>query len=108
MKAGSRKPVLRRALCALALSLCPALVSADEKTDAVRELIPWLLDSKESLTGIRFADVIAATSGKTIIPFDPADADDRRILKQIGTAMGEVHRARGGARWRRHRAGAAG
>ncbi|HEX8310607.1 MAG TPA: hypothetical protein VF614_04760 [Chthoniobacteraceae bacterium] len=65
---------------------------ADEKADAVRDLIPWLLDEKESLKGIRFADVIAATSGKKILPFGPADADDQRVLRQIGSAMDEVLR----------------
>jgi hypothetical protein len=36
--------------------------------------------------------VIAATSGKKIYPFDPADPSDRRILARIGTAMDEVLR----------------
>lgn len=53
--------------------------NADEKADAVRRLIPWILDEGESLRGIRFADVIAATSGKRVIPIDRADKDDQRV-----------------------------
>ena len=65
-------------------------VPADEKSKAVETLIPWLLDQNTALKGLRFADVIAATSGRRIIPVDRADNDDRRILAVIGTALDAV------------------
>jgi hypothetical protein len=81
--------MLRRVLPFLVLALLlPA--RADEKTGSVQTLIPWLLDDSQSFKGLRFADVIAATSGKRIIPVDPKDADDQRILAQIGVALNEV------------------
>ena len=77
----------------LFIALTIALISparADEKAIAVQKLIPWLLDESDSLKGIRFADVIATTSGKRVLAVDPHDKDDQRILAQIGMAMNEV------------------
>lgn len=68
----------------------PSKGGADEKAGAVQTLIPWLLDDAQAFKGIRFADVIAATSGKRVLPVDPKDADDQRILAQIGAALNEV------------------
>lgn len=65
---------------------CPA----DEKSDALQTLIPWLLDDSTAFKGVLFADVIAATSGKRILPFDKRDKDDQRILERIGAAMEKV------------------
>lgn len=62
----------------------------DEKAAAVQRLIPWILDEGEALKGIRFADVIAATAGKRVIPIDRADADDQRVLAAIGTSLNAV------------------
>jgi hypothetical protein len=81
------------ARCVAALSLVflfgpPA--NADEKPGAVQTLIPWLLDEADSFKGIPFADVIAATSGKRVVPVDRQDKDDQRILAQIGEALTEV------------------
>jgi hypothetical protein len=76
-------------LIALLLCLTPS-AGADEKPNPVQTLIPWLLDEADSFKGIRFADVIAATSGKRVLPVDPKDADDQRILGQIGSALDEV------------------
>lgn len=36
------------------------------------------------------ADVIAATSGKRVLPVDPKDPEDKRIVDQIGKALDEV------------------
>ena len=63
---------------------------ADEKSTAVQTLIPWLLDESEALKGIAFAEVIAVTSGKRVIPIDRADKDTQRILGEIGHALDEV------------------
>lgn len=79
---------MRRLLLPLLLTLATA--SADDKADAVKTLIPWLLDEKQTLRDIRFADVVAATSGKKVIAIDPKDRDDQRVLAQIGTALDTV------------------
>jgi hypothetical protein len=79
---------MRRLLLPLLLTLATA--SADDKADAVKTLIPWLLDEEQTLRDIRFADVVAATSGKKVIAIDPKDRDDQRVLAQIGTALDTV------------------
>ncbi len=81
--------MLRHVLPILACALLLP-VRADEKAASVQTLIPWLLDDSQSFKGLRFADVIAATSGKRIIPVDPKDDDDQRILTQIGASLNEV------------------
>src|SRR5947209_2460997 len=58
---------------------------------AVDALIPWLLDEKNALQGIPFPEVIKAATGKQVLPFRN-DEIDRRVLKQIGTALDEVVR----------------
>lgn len=63
---------------------------AEEKPGAVRQLIPWLLDESSALKGIPFADVIAATSGKRVLPVDRSDKDTQRILTEIGHALDDV------------------
>jgi len=63
---------------------------AEDKPSPIQTLIPWLLDEASSFKGIRFADVISATSGKRVIPFDPQDADDQRVVAAIGPALTEV------------------
>jgi hypothetical protein len=63
---------------------------ADEKPPLVNTLIPWLLEESANLKGIAFADVIAATSGKRVIPIDRKDAETRRILAEIGHALDAV------------------
>jgi hypothetical protein len=78
-----------RLLSALLVSFAPG-AGADEKADAVRTLIPWILDEQAALKGIRFADVIAATSGKRVIPIDRTDRDDQRVLAAVGTALDTV------------------
>ena len=67
-----------------------AVARADEKADKVHTLIPWLLDEADSFKGIRFADVIAATSGKRVLPVDRGDANDQRVLARVGAALTEV------------------
>ena len=81
---------MRHLLLLLALLLAAATTFADDKADAVKTLIPWLLDESDSLKGIRFADVIAATSGKKVIAIGAKDKDDQRVLAQIGTALDGV------------------
>ena len=77
--------------CIVALPLAGMAQSAPKKeSDAVQTLIPWLLDDAEAFKGIRFADVIAATSGKRVLPVDSKDPEDKRIVDQIGKALDEV------------------
>jgi hypothetical protein len=79
-----------RALC-LALALAIILPArGDEKASPVQKLIPWLLDEADSLKGIPFSEVIAATSGKRVLPIDSQDKDDQRILETIGAVMNDV------------------
>jgi hypothetical protein len=81
---------MRRLMLPVLLLLSTLSGFADETTDAVNKLIPWLLDENDALKGIRFADVIAATSGKKVIPMDAKDKDDQRVLAQIGVALDAV------------------
>lgn len=67
-----------------------ALAPAEEKSSAVRQLIPWLLDEEAALKGIPFADVINATSGKRVIPVDQKDKATARMLAAIGKALDAV------------------
>ena len=48
----------------------PAHGDEEKKSDST-ELIEWLLAEERDLRGIDFAQVLAATSGKKIIPLDP-------------------------------------
>lgn len=75
----------------LFLSLTFAAIStAEEKSSAVRQLIPWLLEEDAALKGILFSDVISATSGKRVVPVDRKDKDTARILAAVGKALDEV------------------
>jgi hypothetical protein len=53
----------------------------------VDQLIPWLLDEESQLRGIPFGEVILDATGKRVLPFDPKSQTDRRVIKQIGTAL---------------------
>jgi hypothetical protein len=77
-------------VCSVFALAAVSAVSGDESKQAVQTLIPWLLDEQAAFKGIRFADVIAATSGKQVIKIDRADPDDQRILGAIGTALEAV------------------
>lgn len=53
-------------------------------------LIPWLLQEKEGLAQLPFADVILAATGKKIIAVDPKNETDQRVLKELGAVLDEV------------------
>lgn len=89
MQRASSCRLLRTLGCLCCALACP-VARADDKSDAVGTLIPWLLDASESLKGIRFADVVAATSGKRVLPVSRADKDDQRILAGIGAVLDAV------------------
>ncbi len=63
---------------------------ADDKSDAVRQFIPWLLDESTALKSIPFGEVIAATTGKRVLSLDRADKDTQRILAEIGHAIDDM------------------
>ncbi len=77
-----------RSLFLLLVAASTAL--GEEKPGAVQQLIPWLLDESSALKGIPFAEVIAATSGKRVLPLDRADKETQRILAEIGRALDDV------------------
>jgi len=82
----------RRYLLALCIAAFAPLTLADDRPNVVQTLIPWLLDESESLKGIPFSEVIAATSGKRVLPVDRADKETQRILAAIGVTLDEVLR----------------
>ncbi len=67
-------------------------LGGEEHSGNVQKLIPWLLEENASFRGILFSDVIIATTGRQILPFDKTDLQDQRILREIGTVMDEVLR----------------
>ena len=54
------------------------------------QLIPWLLDEDRQLRGIPFSEVIFDTTGKKVLPFDPKNEVDQRVVKQISAACDET------------------
>ena len=79
-----------RLLTAIFLVLALSAIAKDDKPNVVQTLIPWLLDEGDALKGIPFSDVIAATSGRRVLPLDRVDKDTQRILAAIGHALDEV------------------
>ena len=66
-----------------------AAPSSTEKA-AVDALIPWLLQEDAQLRGIPFSEVIFDATGKRVLPFNPKDEIDARVLKQISAVLDEV------------------
>jgi hypothetical protein len=57
---------------------------------AIDRLIPWLLDEQRQLRGIAFSQVIFDTTGKRVLPADPKNDPDARIVRQITAALDET------------------
>jgi hypothetical protein len=66
-----------------------AASQTNEKTP-VDALIPWLLQEDAQLRGIPFREVIFDATGKRVLPFNPKDEIDARVLKQISAVLDEV------------------
>ncbi|CAN5591619.1 hypothetical protein BH18VER1_BH18VER1_06010 [soil metagenome] len=66
-----------------------ASTSPDSDTPAA-SLIHWLLQRDDGLRELPFAEVIRAATGKSIVPINPADDNDARVLKAIGAGLDEV------------------
>ena len=64
-------------------------VAADSKT-ATEEASSSLMRDEVSMSGIPFAEVVKAATGKVILPFDPGSAPDRELLARIGGALDTV------------------
>src|SRR5437870_2231640 len=67
----------------------PTPATAHSKA-AVDQLIPWLLDQDRQLRGIPFTDLIVDVTGKKVLPFDPKNEVDQRVIKQISAACDET------------------
>jgi hypothetical protein len=82
---------LRFVLLILTLAcIAPAGAREEKSTSAAATFIPWLLEGKEELSQMPFGDVIRYATGKKVLPMNPDDPDDQRVLKQIGAALDEI------------------
>jgi hypothetical protein len=76
--------MLRTAALLLALAAIIPLRAEEKKSDA-SEFIGWLLQEDRDLKGIPFSEVLASTTGKKILPVDPAS--DQAWLEKLGTIL---------------------
>lgn len=58
----------------------------------IGKMIAAVAQADGELKGISFADVVKATTGKHILPFDSQNETDRELLSKIGVALDEVIR----------------
>jgi hypothetical protein len=70
-------------------SATPATAATTAKAP-VDQLIPWLLDEDRQLRGVLFSEVIFDTTGRRVLPFDPKNEVDQRVVKQISAACDET------------------
>jgi len=78
-----------RALFVVVAFLSSISVATNAK-EPVDQLIPWLLDEDRQLQGIAFSEVIFDTTGKHVLPVDPKNEIDQRVIKQIAAACDET------------------
>ncbi len=69
-------------------ALCPALAQTNSSDS--QKLIGWLLEDDRELSGVPFADVVQATSGKRLIAFDRTNEVDRALLAKISSVLDRV------------------
>ena len=83
---------LRAPLAAVALALISTAHAQQEnaRDSAAATFVPWLLQGKEELSQMPFSDVIHYATGKKVLAIDRDDADDARVLKQVGAALEQV------------------
>jgi hypothetical protein len=86
--------ILVRSATAPVASICladePPALQKSQAQAPVDQLIPWLLDEDRQLRGIPFAEVIFDTTGKNVLPVDPKNEIDQRVIKQISAACDET------------------
>lgn len=75
--------MIRKAAVALLIGL--GTLQAQEKKSDASEFIDWLLQDERDLKGIPFSEVLGATTGKKILPVDPAA--DKPWLEKLGAAL---------------------
>ena len=83
--------MLLRAAALLALLLCaqgPAMAADREQSKDTGTLISWLLQDGRDMKEIPFPVVLAATTGKNIIPIEPES--DRAWLDRLGKVLDRV------------------
>jgi len=71
-------------LADLSGSATPATTAADAP---VNQLIRWLLDEDRQLRGLPFAEVIFDTTGKRVLPVNPKNEIDQRVMRQISVGL---------------------
>ena len=76
----------------LSWSQSPVPSAAPVPKSPVDTLIPWLLQEGTGLRGIPFEEVILAATGKHVLPVDPKNETDQRVIKQISGVLDEVMR----------------
>jgi hypothetical protein len=74
-------------LADLSGSATPATTAADAP---VNQLIRWLLDENRQLRGIPFAEVIFDATGKRVLPVNPKNEIDHRMMRQISAACDDT------------------
>ena len=73
------------------LFLCAAILArAGENKSATATAIAAVVEAGGELKGIPFAEVIKATTGNQVLPFDLKSEADRELLSKIGGALDEV------------------
>jgi hypothetical protein len=75
--------MIRKAAVALFIGL--GTLQAQEKKSDAAEFIGWLLQDERDLKGIPFSEVLASTTGKKILPVDPAM--DQAWLNKLGAIL---------------------
>jgi hypothetical protein len=70
---------------AVALFIGLGTLQAQEKKSDAAEFIGWLLQDERDLKGIPFSEVLASTTGKKILPVDPAK--DQAWLNKLGAIL---------------------
>src|SRR3979411_2989497 len=78
------------ALIGMRILASAALGQSPVSKGPVDELIPWLLDENRQLRGIPFSEVIVDVTGKKVLPFDPKNEVDQRVVKAITAACDET------------------
>jgi hypothetical protein len=66
---------------------------APDAQSPAASFIPWLLQGKEELTQMPLADVVFYATGKKIIPLDPQNHADQRVLALLRLTLDEVVKA---------------
>ena len=70
-------------------SACLAQTSPPPKAP-VDQLIPWLLDEDQQLSGVPFSEVVFDTTGRKVLPFEANHPVDQRVAKAISAACDET------------------